>query len=375
MIFTPPNIGQDELGLIDACERATRAAEAIINEPMRWATQLPATALARPFPSLAEPENRCVQSEDISVAAEAVAPGASADTEASHGYAQAMTYALQLADSEPFEYTNQLLQAAHFMILRHDLARRPAKWRRGWIAIRHTDDNEVVYEGPAPAAVPSLMDELIDSLRSPHDVHPVIHALMAHLNLAMIHPFADGNGRIADWLETLVLSRSGLQPSPPLLMERYFDRKREGYEDVLIEVGQGSWQPQRDARPWIRFALERRVHEAETLLERARRVRQTWHRLENEVQRHQLPPRMAIALADALAGAVMTPARYAQLLDTSEKLAERDLRMLVECELLMSLGGDAAVGSTVAGRSVRKLRERLQHPLSQPVPVTRRRLG
>ena len=66
-----------------------------------------------------------------------------------------------------------------------------------------------VGEGPEYEYVPSLIDELIDELAQDRDGPPLVRAAMAHLNLVLIHPFRDGNGRMARCLQSLVLVREG----------------------------------------------------------------------------------------------------------------------------------------------------------------------
>jgi Fic family protein len=75
---------------------------------------------------------------------------------------------------------------------------------------------------------------------------------MAHLNLVMIHPFRDGNGRMARCLQSLVLAREGVLSPVFMSVEEYLGRNTQGYHDVLAEVGGGSWQPQRDATIGLR---------------------------------------------------------------------------------------------------------------------------
>jgi len=103
---------------------------------------------------------------------------------------------------------------------------------------------------------------------------------VAHLNLVMIHPYSDGNGRMARALQTLVLARSG--PTHPIFssIEEYLERNTREYYDVLAEVGGGTWQPTRDTRPWIRFSLRAHYRQATTLRRRA----DYYHRLFDEVE-------------------------------------------------------------------------------------------
>jgi len=85
---------------------------------------------------------------------------------------------------------------------------------------------------------------------------------MAHLNLVMIHPFRDGNGRMARCLQSLVLARGGVLSPMFMSIEEYLGRNTHNYYNVLAQVGGGSWQPERDTRPWIRFILTAHLRQA-----------------------------------------------------------------------------------------------------------------
>ena len=67
-----------------------------------------------------------------------------------------------------------------------------------------------MYAGPDARDIPALMDELVADVSAPNGRDPFVLAAMAHLNLVMIHPFRDGNGRMARALQTLVLTHAGL---------------------------------------------------------------------------------------------------------------------------------------------------------------------
>ena len=97
---------------------------------------------------------------------------------------------------------------------------------------------------------------------------------MAHLNLVMIHPFKDGNGRMARALQTLVLAREAILAPEFSSIEEYLGRNTPAYFDVLGQVGGGKWQPERDARPWVRFVLTAHYRQA-LILERRPRERKT----------------------------------------------------------------------------------------------------
>ena len=101
-----------------------------------------------------------------------------------------------------------------------------------------TRSGEIVYRGPDPRSVPSLVDELLEELRAADTACPdLVRAAMAHLNLVMIHPFRDGNGRMARGLQSLVLAREGDLSPECIGVEEYVGRNAGRYYEVLAQVG------------------------------------------------------------------------------------------------------------------------------------------
>lgn len=243
-----------------------------------------------------------------------------------------MTYVLQLAPEERFEYSEQLLKSLHFMMTNHDLKYRPGLWRAGTIYVHNEETDEITYEGPDIDFVPGLIEELVDHLNKPDTTDAMVRAAMAHLNLVMIHPFRDGNGRMARCLQTLVIARDGVLSPQFCSVEEYLGRNIGAYYDVLAEVGGGSWQPERDSLPWIRFMLTAHYHQAHTLLRRIKESEQLWTGLERLAKNHGLPERVLPAMYDAALGWRVRNATYRRMSghDMSEQTASRDLRLLVE---------------------------------------------
>jgi len=125
------------------------------------------------------------------------------------GYRAAVDYALQLADEPHFAYDEGVLRALHYMITGWDRTKNPGRWRSGPICVRNS--GEIAYDAPDAGLVPGLLGELLLSLNTPDDTPVTIRAAMAHLNLTLIHPFSDGNGRTASVLQTLILVRGGIR--------------------------------------------------------------------------------------------------------------------------------------------------------------------
>jgi Fic family protein len=161
---------------------------------------------------------------------------------------------------------------------------------------------------------------------------------MAHLNLAMIHPFSDGNGRMARCLQSLILARHGTLAPQFLSIEEFLGRNTRAYYDVLAGVGAGAWHPERDARPWIRFCLTAHFHQATSLLRRTREIARLWDLLEQEIKVAKLPERLIFALSEAAVGWKVRNATYKPSVEVSEQIASRDLALAVGAGFLVPKG-------------------------------------
>lgn len=251
------------------------------------------------------------------------------------GYRDAMTFVLQKSDDQSFEYSPELFKSLHFMMLKHEMTKNPGRWRPGYVYVREENTGNIVYEGPQIEIAIPLIDELVEDLNSPRpESHPLVEAAMAHLNLAMIHPFSDGNGRMARCLQTLVLSRHGVLGPVFSSIEEYLGRNTQSYYDVLAETGNGSWHPERDTRPWIRFCLLAHYRQAMTLLRRTRVMERLYGELALQIKKDGLDERCVLGVMDAAMGYRVRNPTYRAAADVTRVVAGRDLLDLVKTGLL-----------------------------------------
>lgn len=257
------------------------------------------------------------------------------------GYRDAMTFVLQVAaDWPPIDVST--LRALHYMMIRYDPKSRPGNWRPGQVWIRD-DDGAVVYTPPSRDRLEELMEEMAGQLAQ-EDAPVLARAAMAHLNLVMIHPFRDGNGRMARCLQTFALAAGGIMEPVFSSIEEYLGRNTDSYYRVLQEAGGGEWSPERDARPWLRFCLTAHYRSARTQLRRIEETEFMWGECEILAEREGLPERVVGALNDAARGRVLRRSSYQRVteLSTAEKPSEaaatRDLAALVRAGLLLQEG-------------------------------------
>jgi Fic family protein len=343
MLFAEPTLDSREREVVAQIEELRLRLRRALFEPRRWVGSLRRLSLARAIQGSNSIEGFNAVLDDVAAAAVGEQP-LDADTEttmALWGYRDAMTYVLQLATDPDFEYSEQLLKSLHFMMTSYDLKNRPGLWRAGSIYVHNDDTGEVVYEGPDVDLVPDLMSELSKSLTQPQDSPALVRAGMAHLNLVMIHPFRDGNGRMARCLQTLILAREGILAPQFCSIEEYLGANTNEYYGILGEVGGGRWQPDRDARPWVRFILTAHLIQARTLERRIKESEQLWVELEGITQRLSLPERIIPAMYDAAQGLRVRNATYRAMQEEeeiSDQVASRDLRALVDAGLFVPSG-------------------------------------
>jgi Fic family protein len=137
----------------------------------------------------------------------------------------------------------------HFNMLSHDLSKSPGQHRGGPSYAHDAALDRTVYEGPPFGEVPGLVDELVGQFDGQDGEDPLVTAALAYLNLVMVHPFRDGNGRMALALQTLVLCRGGTPEPVFSSVEEWLGRNTEDYYRVLAATGQRTWRPVRQPRP------------------------------------------------------------------------------------------------------------------------------
>jgi Fic family protein len=254
------------------------------------------------------------------------------------GYRNAMTYVLQLHDDPHFSMQAQVLKSLHFIMMSYDMTKAPGQWRTGDIFVMREDSGERVYVGPDASLVPGLMDELVSQIETAGDIDPIVRGAMAHLNLAMIHPFKDGNGRMARALQTLVIARGGILAPVFSSIEEWLGRNTAAYYGVLAEVGGGGWHPAHDAGAWVRFCLTAHFQQAATLIRRNNEIGRLWTEVTAYLRAGRLPERMELALMDAAFGVHVRNGVYRAEHQISDVVASRDLKRLCDLDLLMPVG-------------------------------------
>ena len=334
MLFQAPSLDGQELEVIDSINEVRRRLQHLLYEPPRWQGLLRRSVAAGNIRASTGIEGHHVSHDDAAAAVDGTEPfeATGHDWEAVRGYRDAMDYIIQLVSDPHFTYSDGVIRSIHYMMMKHDRGCLPGLYRPGSIFVG-------AYEGPDPEIAPDLVRELIMFLNDPADNAPVlVRAAMAHLNLLMIHPFKDGNGRMSRALQTLVLGRDG--PLDPRFssIEEYLGRNTPAYYQVLAEVGGTRWSPDRDARPWIRFVLTAHHCQVHLMAWRVEEADRLWGLIDRARTDAGLHERNMGSLYNAAVGYRIRRHDHVAYADVSERVATSDLTRLVRLGFLGAVG-------------------------------------
>ncbi len=341
MIYEPPalpQIDQDVLALIHKQRNQLRYL--VSQNPIRWTGALRRNTFARAVQGSNSIEGYNANMADaVEIIDDEKPENVEEETvRALVGYRNAMTYIMRIHDDPHSEINEQFIRSLHYMMLSYDMTKLPGQWRRGTIYVVREGNGEKVYEGPDSEKVPELVAELVQQMKSASSIDSMVRAALAHLNLTMIHPFKDGNGRMARAVQTLLLTKDGILSPIFCSVEEWLGRNTQSYYDILSLTGKGIWSPGNDALPWVRFCLHAHYQQAATLIRRNNELGKIWEQVTKITQEHGLPERTEAPLIDAALGYRIRNNRYRTESDISDVVASRDLRRLCEIGLLSPIG-------------------------------------
>lgn len=257
-------------------------------------------------------------------------------------YERMMTYIRTLHDVRDFEYSKGLLNALHWMLQGHRHApRKPAgQWRSGPVYVTDARDPSIAaYTAPEATAVSALMAELVNWLNFEDGSHPLIRAAMAHLDLVSIHPWADGNGRMSRSLQTLMIAREGVLAPEFSSIEGWLGRPGNTWEYYQVLGRRGNvYRPDQDVSEWLRFNLVAYHQQAQAVHGRFQRSGRVWETLGEFVSRADIDERLVSALHDVAMSGRVRRTRYEHSEGLSMQQAQRDLRDLVQRQILAPVG-------------------------------------
>lgn len=112
------------------------------------------------------------------------------------------------------------------------------EYRKTAVVVKNSQTGDVSFRPPLAIAVPYQIKDLLAFINIPNqqDIHPVLKSGIVHYELVKIHPFLDGNGRVARALSTLILFLEGYDIRKFFSLEEYFDSDAHSYYYALQSV-------------------------------------------------------------------------------------------------------------------------------------------
>jgi Fic family protein len=213
------------------------------------------------------------------------------------------------------------------------------------------DGQSVHYQAPPAARVPAEMERFLTWFEAPGTTDTLLVAGLAHLWFVTIHPFDDGNGRIARAIADMALARSERSSQRFYSMSVQIHAERSDYYTMLECTQQGPL----DITPWQKWFLSclgRAIRHSQGALGTVLYKARFWERFAQEAL-NERQVKVLNRLLDGFEGK-LTTSKWAKLTESSQDTAYRDILDLLERGVLRkdSGGGRSTSYSLAVSRGI-----------------------
>jgi len=183
----------------------------------------------------------------------------------------------QIGSSGSYNFTIETILEMHKLTTEKILSPETSgQFRVRQVVIKNTKTGQVSYTPPPAVEIPYLVEDLVNWINSDEGktVHPIIKAGIIHYELARIHPFVDGNGRVARAVATLILFLDNYDIRKFFSFEEYFDENPMQYYLTLQAVSNQLVLDthERDLTPWLEYFTEGVAIELNRVKEKVQRI-------------------------------------------------------------------------------------------------------
>src|SRR5207302_1159137 len=190
----------------------------------------------------------------------------------------------------------------------------------------------VHFTAPPAAKLDREMTAFLDWFNKPADIDEVLQAGLSHLWFVTIHPFEDGNGRIARAIADMALARSERSSQRFYSMSAQIKQEHKEYYDILESTQKGIM----DVTAWMLWflgCLGRAIDGAHVTLKAVLDKARFWDHTK-DVPLNDRQRSVINRLLDGFEGK-LTSSKYAKLTKCSQDTAYRDIQALVERHVLV----------------------------------------
>lgn len=213
-------------------------------------------------------------------------------------------------------------------------------YRHAQCVVQDSKTKSIVYMAPDWRDVPTLMKGLLSWNRQ-HDaagVSPLLRAAQFHFEFVTIHPFMDGNGRLARLLTNGILLAGGYDVERYAALEKQHELNRVVYYRALRSLQASNYydiRPSQDIGSWVTYWLRCLLATYDEALSRVAKSRPAT----TSQHRSLLDDRLQRAEALFRRHQKLRAAEYADLAGLGRTQAVADLNLLVESGVLRKIGG------------------------------------
>lgn len=165
--------------------------------------------------------------------------------------------------------TEDVVKKIHALVVEKILSNgQCGVYRKTQVVVKNSVTNEVTFRPPPAIEVPYQMEDFLAWLEglSPEEVHPVLKAGIVHYELVRIHPFIDGNGRMARAVATLVLFLENYDIKKFFSLEEHYDKDATRYYEALKSAVSG------ELTSWLEYFTQGLAIELTRIKEKVQRL-------------------------------------------------------------------------------------------------------
>ncbi|OGK66443.1 hypothetical protein A2209_01680 [Candidatus Roizmanbacteria bacterium RIFOXYA1_FULL_41_12] len=252
-------------------------------------------------------------------------------------YREVMDYLEKVVRDQKQTISESLFKKIHQLVVNKIMpANLAGQYRLKQVVIKDSGSGQVTFRPPEPEQIPYLIGQFLAWLNQTHpdEMHSAIKAGIAHYELVRIHPFLDGNGRVARSISTLILYSEGYDIRRFFSLEEYYDKDPLTYYEHLQKAGGG------DLTPWLEYFIKGIANEFEKIKLRIQKLSsdsQLKHKLGGkQVFLNERQTKLVEYIQET--GFLQNQAFPSLFPDYSEDTILRDLKDLMDKDLIRKIG-------------------------------------
>ena len=199
----------------------------------------------------------------------------------------------------------------------------------------YNGNEKIHYEAPCAHLLESEMNELIDYINTEKETDYLIQAAIIHLWFIILHPFDDGNGRIARALTDMILARSDESKFRFYSMSSQIQKNRKSYYEILEKTQKGTM----NITNWLIWFLENlliSIKSSEKITTKVLEKAQFWQKHSNTIF-NERQIKVLNRFMDNFEGN-LTTTKWAKMCNCSQDTAALDIKDLINKKILKKTG-------------------------------------